>query len=172
MGRKNILLTSFAIFLIAYLGFALTQNIILIAALFFFYGAYLGVCRAVGKAFASDFVPEHLRASRIGWYITTVGLLQLVASVVAGLLWDRVGHGAIFLYGAGFAVVGSVGLLVLHPRNRTTHCAIERSVALRLTSKPKISFANQHVSTQCTLLSDLERVQSGHIEAPNSPKRS
>jgi len=114
-GRKNILLASFAIFLIAYLGFALTQNIILIAALFVFYGAYEGIFRSVGKAFASDFVPEHLRASGIGWYSTTVGLLQLVASVVAGLLWDRVGHGAVFLYGAAFAVVGSVGLLVLSP---------------------------------------------------------
>ena len=115
LGRKNILLASFAIFLIAYLGFALTQNIILIAALFVFYGAYEGIFRSVGKAFASDFVPEHLRASGIGWYSTTVGLLQLVASVVAGLLWDRVGHGAVFLYGAAFAVVGSVGLLVLSP---------------------------------------------------------
>jgi MFS family permease len=114
-GRKNILLASFAIFLIAYLGFALTQNIILIAVLFVFYGAYEGIFRSVGKAFASDFVPEHLRASGIGWYSTTVGLLQLVASVVAGLLWDRVGHGAVFLYGAAFAVVGSVGLLVLSP---------------------------------------------------------
>jgi len=114
-GRKYILLASFAIFLIAYLGFALTQNIILIAALFVFYGAYEGIFRSVGKAFASDFVPEHLRASGIGWYSTTVGLLQLVASVVAGLLWDRVGHGAVFLYGAAFAVVGSVGLLVLSP---------------------------------------------------------
>jgi MFS family permease len=85
----------------------------LIAALFVFYGAYEGIFRSVGKAFASDFVPEHLRASGIGWYSTTVGLLQLVASVVAGLLWDRVGHGAVFLYGAAFAVVGSVGLLVL-----------------------------------------------------------
>ena len=114
-GRKNILLASFVIFLIAYLGFALTQNIILIAALFVFYGAYEGIFRSVGKAFASDFVPEHLRASGIGWYSTTVGLLQLVASVVAGLLWDRVGHGAVFLYGAAFGVVGSVGLLVLSP---------------------------------------------------------
>src|SRR5208282_3369385 len=101
-GRKSVLLASFVIFLIAYLGFALTQNIILIAALFVFYGAYEGIFRSVGKAFASDFVPEHLRASGIGWYSTTVGLLQLVASVVAGLLWDRVGHGAVFLYGAAF----------------------------------------------------------------------
>jgi MFS family permease len=115
-GRKNILLASFVIFLIAYLGFALAHNILLIAALFVFYGAYQGIFRAVGKAFAADFVPEHLHASSIGWYNTTVGLLQLVASIVAGLLWDRIGHAAVFYYGAAFALVGSAGLMVLLPR--------------------------------------------------------
>ena len=84
-GRKNVLLASFVIFLIAYLGFALTQNILLVAALFVFYGLYQGIFRAVGKALAADFVPEHLRASGVGWYSTTVGLLQLVASIVAGI---------------------------------------------------------------------------------------
>lgn len=115
-GRKNVLLAAFVIFLIAYFGFALAQNILLIGALFVFYGLYQGVFRAVGKAFASDFVPEQLRASGVGWYSTTVGLLQLVASVVAGLLWDRVGHAAVFYYGAVFAVAGSIGLLLLIPK--------------------------------------------------------
>jgi len=114
-GRKYILLAAFVIFLIAYLGFALTQDIFLVAALFIFYGLYQGIFRAVGKAFASDFVPDHLRASGIGWYSTTVGLLQLVASIVAGLLWDRIGHAAVFYYGAAFAAVGSFGLLLLIP---------------------------------------------------------
>jgi MFS family permease len=115
-GRKNVLLASFVVFLIAYLGFALAKNILLVAALFVFYGLYQGIFRAVGKALASDFVPEYLRASGVGWYSTTVGLLQLVASLVAGLLWDRVGHAAVFFYGAGFALVGAIGLLVLVPR--------------------------------------------------------
>ncbi len=123
-GRKNILLASFVIFLIAYLGFALANNILLIAALFVFYGAYQGIFRAVGKAFAADFVPEHLRASGIGWYNTTVGLLQLVASVVAGLLWDQIGHAAVFYYAAAFAVVGSVGLMVLLPREHKKSGAV------------------------------------------------
>src|ERR1019366_9950825 len=75
-GRKNILLASFVIFLVVYLGFALTQNIALVAVLFVFYGLDQGIFRAVGKALASDFVPEHLRASGVGWYSTTVGLLE------------------------------------------------------------------------------------------------
>lgn len=45
----------------------------------------------------------------------TVGLLELVASIVAGLLWDHVGHAAVFLYGAVFAAVGAGALLVLVP---------------------------------------------------------
>jgi MFS family permease len=95
-GRKSLLVASFVVFLISYLGFALTKNTLLIGALFAFYGLFQGMFRAVGKAFASDFVPPELRASSIGWYSTTVGLLQLVASVVAGLLWDHIGHTAVF----------------------------------------------------------------------------
>jgi MFS family permease len=121
-GRRNILLLSFVIFFVAYLGFARSRSIATIAVLFILYGLFQGIFRSVGKAFASDFVPARLRASGVGWYSTTVGLLGLVASVVAGLLWDRVSHAAVFYYGAASAVVGSIGLLVLIPaqRNRSS----------------------------------------------------
>jgi MFS family permease len=118
-GGKSVLLTAFAVFLIAYLGFALTRNLMLIAGFFAFYGLYQGIFRTAGKAVASSFVPDRLRASGIGWYNTTVGLLQLVASVVAGVLWDRVGHVAVFYYGALFAFIGIIALLLLVPAQRT-----------------------------------------------------
>jgi MFS family permease len=95
----------------------------LIALLFALYGLYQGIFRSVGKALATDFVPEHLRASGVGWNNTTIGLLGLVASIVAGLLWDRVGHGAVFIYGAVFAAAGSIALLAFIPAKRTTHNA-------------------------------------------------
>lgn len=115
MGRKNVLLLAFIIFFSAYFGFARARSVVLIATLFVFYGLFQGIFRSVGKAFAADFVPEQLRASGVGWYSTTVGLLQLIASIVAGLLWDRVGHAAVFYYGAAFAAMGAIGLLVLIP---------------------------------------------------------
>ena len=116
-GRRNILLAAIAVFFAAYLGFALTRNVFLIGAVFVVYGLYQGAFRAVGKALASDLVPQHLRASGVGWYSATVGLWQLVASVAAGLLWDRVGHAAVFYFGALFAGVGIIGLLALVPRD-------------------------------------------------------
>jgi MFS family permease len=116
-GRRNILLAAIAVFFTAYLGFALTRNVLLIGALFVLYGLYQGAFRAVGKALASDLVPRHLRASGVGWYSTTVGLWQLVASIIAGLLWDRIGHAAVFYFGALFAAVGIMALLALVPRD-------------------------------------------------------
>jgi len=114
-GRKNILLASFVIFAGAYLGIALTQDIFLMAALFVSYGLYQGIFRSVGKTLASDFVPQELRASGIGWYNATVGLLQLAASLVAGVLWDGIGHVAPFYYGAIFGAVGIIALALLIP---------------------------------------------------------
>ncbi|MGP0085624.1 MAG: MFS transporter [Steroidobacteraceae bacterium] len=121
LGRRNVLILAYAIFLVTYLGFALTRNVVLIAVLFVFYGLYQGIFRSVGKALASDYVPEQLRASGIGWYSATVGLFGLVASLVAGWLWDQVGHVAVFLFSAGFAVVGGIALLVLVPDNARRH---------------------------------------------------
>jgi MFS family permease len=115
LGRKHVLLAAMAIFTAAYLGFALTQGIAAIAALFAVYGLYQGIFRAVGKALAADLVPAHLRASGVGWYSTTYGLLQLFASIVAGLLWDHLGHQAVFLYGAASGVLGFLAVLLLIP---------------------------------------------------------
>jgi MFS family permease len=119
LGRKHVLLAALAIFTAAYLGFALTQNIAVIALLFVVYGLYQGIFRAVGKALAADLVPAQLRASGVGWYSTTYGLLQLVASLIAGLLWDQVGHQSVFLYGAAFGALGLVAVLILVPARGT-----------------------------------------------------
>ncbi len=119
-GRKHLLLAAFVVFLGAYLGFALTRSVLLIGVFFALYGLYEGIFRAVGKSFAADFVPAELRASGIGWFSTTVGLMQLLASVVAGMLWDKVGHEAVFWYGAAFALVGIAGLATLVSRKRWT----------------------------------------------------
>ena len=120
LGRRNIIVLALVIFLIAYAGFASSRNIAVIAVLFVFYGLHQGIFRSVGKALASDYVPERLRASGIGWYNATVGLCGLVASLAAGWLWDEVGHTAVFLFGAALAVVGAVAMLALVPADAKT----------------------------------------------------
>lgn len=112
-GRKSLLLSGFFIFFITALGFAITKNVLMIGSFFALYGLYQGIFRSVGKAFATDFAPPSMRASGVGWYNAVVGLSGLVASILAGLLWDKVGHSAVFFYAAILAGLGSISLLFL-----------------------------------------------------------
>jgi len=115
LGRRNLLVFSIAIFFITYLGFALTRAVAFIGVLFVFYGLYQGIIRSVGKALASDYVSDALRASAIGWYNATMGVCGLAASLTGGWLWDHVGHTAVFVFGAVFAAVGIIASVVLIP---------------------------------------------------------
>jgi len=116
-GRKPLLLISFIVFLFTYLGFGFSSDILLTGFLFVFYGLFQGIFRASGKSYATDFVPSHLRASGIGWYSTVVGLSGLVASIIAGILWDKVSHTSVFVYGSVVSVIGIIFLIVLVPNN-------------------------------------------------------
>jgi len=118
LGRKGVLLCSFLVFFVSYAGFALTTDIVAIGVLFVLYGIHQGVFRAVGKALATDLVPAQLRASGVGWYTATIGLSGLIASIVGGQLWTRIGPPATFFFGASSALVGSIALTLLVPSHR------------------------------------------------------
>jgi MFS family permease len=109
-GRKNVLRFSFLVFLAVYIGFGTSANVLVIGGLFVLYGVFQGTFRTVGKALAADYVPADLRASGVGWYAATVGLSGLVASVVGGQLWTRIGPSATFLFGAAACVLGTIAL--------------------------------------------------------------
>ena len=116
VGRKGVLLLSFLVCFVVYLGFGVTTSALVVGVLFVLYGCYQGVFRAVGKALASDLVSAELQASGVGWYTATIGITGLVASVVGGELWTRVSPSATFLFGALSAILGSAALVVLYPR--------------------------------------------------------
>jgi len=53
-GRRNILLASYVIFFVAYLGFARTRSVVAIAALFVFYGLFQGGTKSEASALPTD----------------------------------------------------------------------------------------------------------------------
>jgi len=64
----------------------------------------------------TDFVPARDRATAIGLYTGVTGGMILIASVLAGVLWDTVGASAPFYLGAATAVLALAGLVTLLPR--------------------------------------------------------
>jgi MFS family permease len=64
----------------------------------------------------ADHAPAHLRGSAFGLFNLSSGIALLLASVIAGALWDWKGSVATFLAGAAFAALAA--LIVLAARRR------------------------------------------------------
>ena len=56
----------------------------------------------------ADTAPEDLRGTAFGVFNFAGGIAMLIASVIAGGLWDAYGPAATFLAGAGFTVVALI----------------------------------------------------------------
>ena len=69
--------------------------------------------QGVTRAFVADMVPSERWGTACGLYHGSIGLSLLVASVVAGVLWDVVDPVATFFFGAGMAGVAMVGFALL-----------------------------------------------------------
>jgi MFS family permease len=56
-------------------------------------------------AMVADTSPDALRGTAFGVFNLASGIALLVASALAGLLWDRLGGGSTFVAGAAISVV-------------------------------------------------------------------
>jgi MFS family permease len=107
IGRKRVILSGWAIYALAYLGFAFLEGYTWIWLLFVVYGFFY-VTEAVEKALVTDLVPAELRGTAFGIYNFTISVTILPASLLMGLLWDTLGAQYAFMVGAGLAVVAMI----------------------------------------------------------------
>ena len=118
LGRRGVFVAGLLIFAAVYAGFALTASAMLVWPLFAIYGLYIAMTEGVGRALVSDLAPVERRASVLGLYGMLTGLLVLVASSLAGVLWDQVGSWAPFTLGA-VSALAAAGILLLIPGTPT-----------------------------------------------------
>ncbi len=76
------------------------------------WGIHLGITQGLLAAMVAHSAPADLRGTAFGVFNLASGIAMLVASLVAGWLWDALGASATFLGGAAFAVVCLAGLLL------------------------------------------------------------
>lgn len=77
------------------------------------WGLHLGMTQGLLTRMVADTAPEDLRGTAYGFFNLTSGLALLVASLLAGLLWDRLGPAATFLAGAGLAALAMLAILAV-----------------------------------------------------------
>ena len=74
------------------------------------WGIHMGMTQGLLSAMVADATPADLRGTAYGVFHLACGLAMLVASAVAGLLWDAVGPAATFWAGGAFAALCLAGL--------------------------------------------------------------
>ncbi|MFA5945851.1 MAG: MFS transporter [Patescibacteria group bacterium] len=124
IGREKVMLIGWLAYALAYLGFASATSAIHIWILFAFYGLYYATTYGVAKAFVADMVPESHRGRAYGLFNTTIGVLSLPSSLIAGLLWDRVSPSAPFYFGAivsGFSAVLLIIFMAVRQNKKSSH---------------------------------------------------
>ena len=84
------------------------------------WGVHMGMTQGLLAAMVADVAPADLRGTAYGFFNLMSGLAMLLASVVAGALWEGFGAATTFGAGAAFSVLAMVGLLARHRRLQPT----------------------------------------------------
>ena len=116
IGPKKVLLVGFLIFALAYLLFGTVTALFSLWLLFPLFGIYRGLTEGVAVAYVSNMVKDEHTATAIGFYQTMTGFAVLLASLIAGILWESVGPMAPFLFGGTMAIIASIVFIVLEKK--------------------------------------------------------
>ena len=72
------------------------------------WGLHMGMTQGLLATMVADTAPAELRGTAYGFFNLASGVAMLVASILAGLLWDTLGSAATFYAGAAFSVTALI----------------------------------------------------------------
>ncbi len=112
VNRITLLGIGFALLVAADLALAFTNSLPGVAAGVALWGLHMGFTQGLLATLVADTAPPELRGTAFGMFNLLSGLALLVASLLAGELWERIGPQSTFLAGAVFTAVAFAGLAV------------------------------------------------------------
>jgi MFS family permease len=118
-GPRAVFATGAAVYVISYGVFAAGTNSVLVVVLgFALAGAGIGLAEPTQSALVSQLLPDRLRGSGFGVLGAVQATGDLVATVVAGVLYTVVSPGAAFGYAAAWMTLAVVAAGMLRPSER------------------------------------------------------
>ena len=112
IGREKLLIFGFLIYAVVYFGFGTTGNVYTIAGLFALYGVYSASTDGIQKALVSDFTDRNKTGTVMGMYNALLGVTLLPASLIAGVLYDKVNSSIPFYFGAATALLSALLMVI------------------------------------------------------------
>lgn len=112
MKPRSLLLWGMLALVAADLLLAFAVNLPMVFAGIVLWGVHMALSQGILARMIADSAPQSVRGSAFGIFSLASGVALLLASVIAGLLWDQIGPNATFLAAAGFAAATSTALLL------------------------------------------------------------
>lgn len=116
VDRAAMLIIGLLLLFVADLVLGLATTVIGVGIGVALWGLHMGFTQGLLATLVADAAPPELRGTAFGVFNLITGLALLVASVVAGALWDIAGPRGTFLAGAAFTMVALAGLLPVRAR--------------------------------------------------------
>ena len=122
IGRRKLIVGGWLVYAAIYLGFALAGKGWQVWVLYAIYGLYYGLAYGTAKAMVADIVVPEVRGTAYGTYNAVLGILDLPASLIAGVLWQGIGPwrgfgaSAPFLFGAAMALIAAIAMMLWRPQ--------------------------------------------------------
>ncbi len=116
MDKITLLIIGLVLLLAADIVLAYTQGMIGLAIGVVLWGLHMGFTQGLLAALIAGTAPPELRGTAFGMFNVITGVALLLASILAGALWDWTGPQGTFLTGAGFALLTLVGLIAVRWR--------------------------------------------------------
>ncbi|TKB86395.1 MAG: MFS transporter [Nitrospira sp.] len=111
MNHQTLLTLGLLLLVAADLVLAMNDHWSVILAGVALWGIHMGMTQGLLATMVADVAPTDLRGTAYGCFNLACGLAMLIASLLAGFLWDRLGAAFTFYAGACFAVLAIIGTL-------------------------------------------------------------
>jgi MFS family permease len=110
MNHRTLLALGLIVLILADLVLASSSHWGVVLAGVALWGLHMGITQGLLAAMVAHAAPADLRGTAYGFFNLVSGIAMLLASALAGLLWDRLGASFTFFAGAGFCVAALAGL--------------------------------------------------------------
>jgi MFS family permease len=117
MPRHHLLALGMVLLALACLAMAMATNYWLLFFGIALWGLHMGFSQGILASMVADTANESFRGTAFGVFNLVSGLGLLLASVIAGGLWDYINPSASFIFGAGISILSIPFIMRLNPRS-------------------------------------------------------
>jgi MFS family permease len=117
VGRSYLLIIGLILLLLSHITLATAHHFVQVIAGAALWGLHMAFTQGIFAALIADVSGQRRRGTAFGLFGLASGLAVLLASVIAGLLWDHYGPAMTFYVGALFTLLTFIGYTILWGRH-------------------------------------------------------